>query len=132
MKKNKHKEDFLNNLKKIPIVQVACEKSSLSRNTVYRWRKENSEFATEMDNAIKEGEDFINDMGEVQVIQLIKEKDFQAIKFWLTKRSPRFRDKVEITTKRYEESLSPEEEDYVKNALRLSNINYENNSNDQE
>jgi len=44
MKKNTKKVEFLEQLKKIPIIQVAAEKTGLSRNTIYRWRKEGNEF----------------------------------------------------------------------------------------
>ncbi len=125
MKKNKSKNDFLDHLRKVPIVQVACEKSGLSRNTVYRWRKEDPDFLAEMDSAFKEGEEFVNDMSETQLFTLIKEKSFPAIRFWLNKRSERFKDKVEVTTKIADESLSPEQEAIVREALRLSNITSE-------
>ena len=44
MKKNKFQDQFLDELRKVPIVQVACEKTGLSRNSVYRWRKDDKEF----------------------------------------------------------------------------------------
>ena len=50
MKKNKFQDQFLDELRKVPIVQVACEKTGLSRNSVYRWRKDDKEFIKKMDN----------------------------------------------------------------------------------
>ncbi len=88
MKKNKSKNDFLDHLRKIPIVQVACEKSGLSRNTVYRWRKEDPRFLTEMDSAFKEGEEFVNDMSETQLFTLIKEENLNGQKVWVIEGAP--------------------------------------------
>ena len=48
MKKNKFQDQFLDELRKVPIVQVACEKTGLSRNSIYRWRKEDKDFLKKM------------------------------------------------------------------------------------
>lgn len=123
MKKNKYRKEFLDQLRKIPIVLVACEKTGLSRNSVYRWRNEDAEFKKEMDIALQEGEDLVNDMGESQLLTMIKEKNWSAISFWLRHRNPRFRDKVEITTKVPDDGiLTPEQEALVREALKLASI----------
>lgn len=121
-KKDKVKDSFLKELKKIPIVQVACEKTGISRNSVYRWRKEDKEFAKEMDQALTEGEALVNDMSESQLLTLIKEKSFSAIRFWLNHRNPKFKDKVEVTTRigLDDDVLTPEQEKIVKRALELA------------
>lgn len=97
MKKNIKKEEFLEQLRKIPIVQVCCEKVGLSRNSVYRWRKEDDEFYKAMVEAIVEGEAFVTDMSESQLISLIKDKHFPAVHLWLRQHHPKYKDKVEIT-----------------------------------
>jgi len=122
MKKNKVKDTFLEQLRKIPIVQVACEKTGVSRNSVYRWKNEDKEFSNEMETALAEGEALVNDMGESQLLSLIKEKNWSAISFWLRHRNPRFRDKIEVTTKHEDDSLTPEQETVVREALRLASI----------
>jgi hypothetical protein len=121
MKKNKVKGAFLTELRKIPIVQVACEKVGVSRNSVYRWRTENEEFRKEMEIALVEGEALVNDMSESQLLSLIRDKNWSAISFWLRHRNPKFRDKVEVTAKieKADEPLSPEEEADLKVALQL-------------
>ena len=115
MKKTKVHKDFLDQLRKIPIVQVSCEKVGVSRNSVYRWRKEDPQFAKQMDEALAEGEAMVNDMSEGQLLSLIREKNFPAISFWLRKRNPRFRDKVEVTGRiEHIEELSPEQKEALK------------------
>jgi hypothetical protein len=108
MKKNKFQDQFLDELRKVPIVQVACEKTGLSRNSVYRWRKEDKAFLKKMDDALAEGVALVNDMSESQLLTLIKEKNYPAISFWLKHRNDNYKNKLEITTK----------EDSMKNLLR--------------
>lgn len=120
MKKNKKQGEFLEQLRKIPIVQVACEKTGISRNSVYRWRNEDEKFKKDFDEALAEGEALINDMSESQLLTLIKEKNWSAISFWLKHRNPRFTDKIEITTKKDLEELTPEQETIVRQALELA------------
>ncbi|MES2225760.1 MAG: hypothetical protein V4480_03050 [Patescibacteria group bacterium] len=122
MKKNKVKDAFLDHLRKVPIVQVACEKVGVSRNSVYRWKNEDPEFRKSMDIALGEGEELINDMSESQLISMIRDKNWNAISFWLRKRSPKYRDRLEVTTTKPKEELTPEQEEVVREALRLASF----------
>lgn len=122
MKKNKFQDQFLIELVKVPIVQVACEKTDLSRNTVYRWRKEDPAFLKKMDEALAEGVALVNDISESQLLTLIKEKNYPAISFWLRHRNSNYKNKLEITTKEDLEELTPSQAKIVKQALKLANI----------
>ena len=124
MKKNKVKKSFLEQLRKIPIVTVACEKTGISRNSVYRWKKEDEEFSKEMDLALADGEALVNDMSESQLLSLIQEKNWSAISFWLRHRNPKFRDRIEVDAKinQVTEKLTPEQESVVREALRLATL----------
>lgn len=123
MKKDKKKDEFLDQLKKIPIIQVACEKVGLSRNTIYRWRKEDETFRKTMAEALTEGEALVNDMSESQLLTLIKEKNWSAISFWLRHHHSTYRNRLEVTAITPQEELTPEQEALVREALRLSAIN---------
>lgn len=129
-KKNKVKDTFLEELRKIPIVQVACERTGVSRNSVYRWRKEDQKFSEEMELALAEGEALVNDMSESQLLTLIKEKNFSALSFWLRHRNPRFKDKVEVTTKIgvSDDVLTSEQETMVQRALELATYKPDNST----
>lgn len=122
MKKPKYSKKFLEELRKVPIVQVACEKSGVSRNSVYRWKREDKEFTKQFDEAQADGVEFVNDMSESQLLQLIKEKNFSAVRFWLNKRHPAYKDKLEVTQAGDIEELSPEQEATVRKALELARI----------
>ena len=119
MKKNKIQDRFFEELRKIPIIQVACEKTGLSRNSVYRWKKEDKELSQKMDEAMIDGVAFVNDMSESQLLTMIKEKNWSAISFWLRHRNNNYKDKIEITTKEDNEELTPEQEKVVREALKL-------------
>ena len=122
-KKNKVRNIFLEELKKVPIIQVACEKTGISRNSIYRWKREDKSFSTSMDEALAEGEALVNDMSESQLLTLIKEKNFSAIRFWLNHRNPKFKDKVEVTSKIDDTGeLTPSQTAVVHKALQLAEI----------
>ena len=131
MKKNKKTNEFLDELKKIPIIQIACEKVGISRNSIYRWRKEDEDFRRAMEQAMVEGEALVNDMSESQVLTLIKEKTWSAISFWLKHHHPNYRNRIEVTTVVPKEELTPEQEVLVREALRLSAANISNTNNNQ-
>ncbi len=130
-KKNKVKNGFLDELRKVPIVQVACEKTGISRNSVYRWKREDKTFSKDMDEALAEGEALVNDMSESQLLTLIKEKNWSAISFWLRHRNPKFKDKVEVTSK-FDDTgeLTPSQSEIVRKALQLAQILPSNNKPD--
>jgi hypothetical protein len=120
---DKTQEILLDQLKKTPIVQVACEKVSVGRATYYRWRKENEEFAKLADEAINEGNALVNDMAESQLMAAIRDKNLTAIIFWLKHHHPRYATKVEITGHlKHEEQLTPEQEALVMKALKLAEL----------
>jgi len=132
MKKDRIQKTFLTELKRIPIVQVACEKSGISRNSIYRWRKEDEKFRKLMDKALSEGEALINDMSESQLLVLIKEKSFSAIRFWLNHRNPKFKDKMEVTTKVTDtDELTPHQAAVVQQALKLAALIPDNDTNNE-
>lgn len=126
MKKNKVKNAFLEQLRKIPIVTVACEKISISRNSVYRWKNEDEKFSKEMETALADGEALVNDMSESQLLSLIQEKNWSAISFWLRHRNPKFRERIEVDAKinQVSDQLNPEQEAIVREALRLASLNH--------
>lgn len=124
MKDSDTKKRFLEHLRKVPIIQVACEKTSVSRATIYRWRDKEKKFRKEFEEALAEGEALVNDMSESQLISLIKEKNFQAVSFWLRHRHQKFRERIEVsgTLETKQEKLSKEEAKLVRKALRLASF----------
>ncbi len=136
MKKDRTKDLFLEQIRKIPIIQVACEKVGVARSSIYRWRDEDKKFREALGEALAEGETLINEMSESQLISLIREKSWQAISFWLRKRSPKFKDRVEVTgnIETPQNELTPEQQKIVSEALRLASltVDEENNQNNHD
>ena len=123
MKDIKTKEIIVEQLKKTPIVQIACEKASIARATFYRWRKTDKDFAQKIDKALSEGINLVNEMAESQLISAIKDQNMTAIMFWLKHHKQVYSNKLEIkgkVTTEYE--LSKEEKEIIKKALEKSSL----------
>ncbi|MBU1043876.1 MAG: hypothetical protein KJ915_05705 [Candidatus Omnitrophica bacterium] len=123
-RQTKEKELLLEQLKRTPIVQFACEKIGVARATYYRWRKDDQEFAIQTDGALFEGSQLINDMAESQILSAIRDKNMTAIIYWLNHHHPSYATKMEIIAKLKtdNEQLTPEQEALVKNALKLAGL----------
>lgn len=114
------KKVVIEHLKKIPIIQIACERSNISRPTYYRWRKDDEQFKKDSDDAMKDGKGMINDLSESQLVALIKDKNFHAIQLWLRQHHPDYGNKLEVkTTIGVEDPLTPEQEALIRNALGI-------------
>jgi len=83
MKKFRSAKQFLEELSKTPVVSAVCSKLNLSRQTIYRWIKEDSEFAENYKECLKQGSENINDLAESKLIAAINHGDSWAIKYWL-------------------------------------------------
>ena len=118
----KDKQKFLEVLEKNPVVQLACERSGISKATFYRW-KEDKEFAAKVEAALTEGNSLITDIAIAQLISAIKDKNLGAIKFWLEKHHADYANKLHVTAQVEQEFvLSPEQEALVRNALKLVSL----------
>lgn len=83
MKKRRYEKLFLDELSLAPVPSFVCKKIGLSRNTVYRWRIEDPDFAAKMDKAMRMGTRSINDICELGIIKKAQEGDFKSMKYWL-------------------------------------------------
>lgn len=109
------KKRLIEQLKIMPIIQVACQKVGISRATYYRWRNEDPEFADVCDTSLKEGYLFVNDMAESQMMGAIKDKNMTAIIFWLKHHHPAYAPRLEIAATSTKDALSTAEvEEMVK------------------
>jgi len=112
---------LLENLKKTPIIQLACEKSGIGRTTYYRWLKEDADFAAQAKEALKQGTEFMNDYAESQLLSAIKDKNLTAIIFWLKNKHKDYSTRIELTG-HLQSSLDPltaEQKELVNKAISL-------------
>ena len=100
MKRDRVQNRFLDELKKVPIVQVACERCGISRQSVYRWRLEDSEFRRRMMSALEEGDALVDDICESQLLSKVKDGHFPAIRYRLDRLHPKYRKQVSTTSQK--------------------------------
>ena len=123
MKKTKQMEELLlEQLRKTPIIETACQKLNISKMTISRWRKQYPKFAARLEDALLEGRLRINDVAESQILALIAAGKFEPSKFWLMHNNARYAAKLEITDKRPDRPLSAEQKSIIRKALRLSSL----------
>ncbi len=129
----KDRETILVQLRKMPILQIACERAGVGRSSYYRWREEDESFRKAADGAISEGEAFITDMSESQLISLIRDKHFPAVQLWLRQHHPKYSAKVELSGRLTieDEPLTSEQEALITKALQLAGVNDENHEPEQ-
>jgi len=133
MKNDKQKQALLEQLKRTPIVQIACEKADVSRATFYRWKKDDAKFSKMADEAILEGSFLVNDMAESQLMSAIRDKNMTAIIFWLKHHHQNYATKVEVNAsiKNISEELTQEQKEIIREALRLASIDSEKAENSE-
>lgn len=79
----KIKQDFLELLEKYPIIQVACEKAQISRQTYYRWIERDEKFSKMAEEKLRQWKSLVNDIAETGIITAVKNNDLRAIMYWL-------------------------------------------------
>lgn len=117
----KDKQAVLENLRKTPIIQVACEKAGVGRASFYRWKKEDKEFSKMADESIEEGARLINELAESQLISSIKNQNMTGIIFWLKNHHPAYTPKLELTSQKVDE-LTEEQKNNIEQALKYTGV----------
>jgi hypothetical protein len=119
----KDKNLVIEQLKKTPIVQLACEKTGVSRATFIAGQR-GSDFSQKTEEAISQGNLLVNDMAESQLMSAIRDKNLTAIIFWLKHHHSTYATRVEVLAKikRDDEQLTPEQEELITRALKLAEI----------
>lgn len=105
-------------LRRTPIVEVACQKAGVSRMTYYRWRKDDPAFAAETDAALAAGRALVSDLAEGQLVAAIRDRSLPAVTYWLRHHHPDYRARLEVALP--EEALTPEQDSLVRRALALA------------
>ncbi len=120
---NKRETDktlIIEQLKRTPIVQIACEKIGLPRSTYYHLRKEDSGFAKATDEALAEGRLLINDAAESRLLSAIKDGNLTAVIYWLKNNHRQYNEKLELSgsvEQRVNRELTPEEMKLIEVAI---------------
>lgn len=118
--KTNSKKELIEQLRKTPIIQIACEKQKVARATFYRWKKRDTKFAEAVEQAIAEGSNLINDMAESQLISAIKNGNMTGIIFWLKNHHRQYSPKLEVTTKNGDLPLTDEQKELIRHSLSMA------------
>ncbi len=84
------KKALIAQLRKTPIVQLACERVAVGRSTYYKWRAEDKIFGRAADQAKESGKFLVNDIAESRLLNLIQNDNLTAIIFWLKHNHPSY------------------------------------------
>ncbi|MEI6228973.1 MAG: hypothetical protein WCP11_03050 [Candidatus Saccharibacteria bacterium] len=84
------KKKILEQLEKIPIIEIALQKASVPRSTYYRWANDDPDFKEAAEEAQEKGYLAINDVAESKLIQKIKDGDWKATAYWLESNHKRY------------------------------------------
>ncbi|MEK7638977.1 MAG: phBC6A51 family helix-turn-helix protein [Patescibacteria group bacterium] len=122
-RQNKLKEAFLEQLKRTPTIETACQKVGVARATVYRWISGNKKFEKLVDEALVEGRTFMSDIAENQLFSLIGDKKIEAIRLYLSTHNARYSNKIELSgSVSKDEPLTKEQKKLIREALKLSSL----------
>lgn len=122
MKRLKIEKEFLQALEKFENISAACEKIGISRQAVYRWKKEDEEFAKKIDLAMKLGTESINDLAKSKLVVAINKGEAWAIKHRLNNCDPQYQ-KV-----KYLEKIEPQQKPVGKITFEIVNAPQSPNS----
>lgn len=123
MKSPRLKQLLLEELKKKPVIEVACTKIGVGRTTFYEWKQRDKKFSEAVDMAMRFGKDFISDIAEMQLLNAIKAGDFRAVAMWLKTHRQEYRNRIEVDgTITTIEEMTAEQKALVERALRLVDL----------
>ncbi|WKZ29437.1 MAG: phBC6A51 family helix-turn-helix protein [Patescibacteria group bacterium] len=121
IRQEKQKEVLVEELRKRPIVQGACQKVGIGRATFYRWRKDDAAFAAAVDEAVETGAGLVNDMAESQLMTAIREGNLTAVIFWLKHHHRAYATKVELLAPQQQEpvEISDTQKEIIRQSVAL-------------
>ncbi|MFH1712444.1 MAG: hypothetical protein ABH846_04400, partial [Patescibacteria group bacterium] len=122
MKKNDAtKKLLLEQLRKTPIIEAACQKVGIARMTFYRWKSYDQEFAQRVEKALLDGRLLMNDLAEGQLVSAIKDRNLYAVTYWLKHHHDAYKTRVQIEGAiNTVHELSPEQEALMRRAFKLA------------
>ena len=127
MTQAKRKKIILEELSKVPILEIACNKAGVSRMSVYRWQKSDLKFAKKLNEALHGGKELISDVAESQLIAAIKRGQISALIFWLKNHRDDYKARLEISgeLRHIREEMTDEEFELFTETLKLAGYSAE-------
>jgi hypothetical protein len=127
MNTKKTKKELLEQLKKTPVIEIACIKAGIGRTTYYDWCRDDPEFGKAADEALHTGKEFISDVAEGNLIGKVKQGHFQSLIFWLRSHREEYGNKLEIRGQivHVREELTEEEAQLLRKSLEMAGFSTE-------
>ncbi|MFA6514387.1 MAG: hypothetical protein WCT50_03835 [Patescibacteria group bacterium] len=109
-RQQEQKMQMIEEIRNVYIPSIACQKTGISRATLYRWMADDYNFNKEFTKSRVEGRGAINDLAESKIVSKIKNDDTKATIFWLTHMHPNFINPILSISEETKEKmkLSPE------------------------
>ncbi len=111
------KKNFLENIEKFPIIEIACQKTWITRTTYYRWLEEDEKFNIEAQQKLKIWKDLINDIAESNILSWVRDKDMKATMFWLNNNHKNYSNRP-IQNQNYFYNSDPKTSKKIKDILK--------------
>lgn len=83
MKKYRYEKKFIAAMEKFSTISAACEKTGLSRQSVYRWMDEDEDFRKRVEDARQRGIQALCDLAEVRLAANVNSGSQRAIEYYL-------------------------------------------------
>lgn len=121
-RQTKLKQALLEQMKRTPTLEQACQKVGVSRMTVNRWRTKSKRFDEKVEAALHEGREFVSDVAETQMFNLIGQGKQEMIKYFLSHNNARYANRLELsgTIATKDEPLTTEQKKLIREAMKLS------------
>jgi len=117
----KSKQLFIDQLKSIPNIQIACEKLSIGRSTFYRWQSEDLDFKKDVEQSIFDGVLVVNDLAESKLVSSIKSGDMRAIEYWLKHHHVNYSTVIKLKHSIDDDELSDIQKQQLSEVLKVLN-----------
>ena len=89
--KNRKQARILRELENNPLIEYACKKVGIARSTYYRWCVADEQFKKASEDSQQAGRAKLNDFVESKLLENIRNNQQQAINFWLSHNTLRYR-----------------------------------------
>lgn len=119
-RQQEQKKQLIEEIAKVYIASIVCQKTGIARATLYRWLKEDPEFRKKFTTAQAEGRNAVNDLAELNLVNKIKTGDTKLTIFWLTHMHPKYTHPSNRRIKETEDNvLSPEKKAEINRRVQM-------------
>ncbi len=120
MKKQQISQKVIEELSELPNVSLICKKLGISRQTFYRWKKEEADFAYDIEKSLECGVESISDLAESKLIENIKSGNQRSIEYWLNNHKKNYyRPRINLEVIKKSDALSFSEKQELLKLLNL-------------